>query len=194
MNKKKVAEILSIILGPQIWIPFLFFLIIFKSGLSRYQINILLPLLLLLVVIIPLGYLFIAPKVGWASKWDLPKRKERYPFFAITLITSLISLWLIYTLGTELLFNLSILFLIMLLIAMTVTYFWQISLHVTLNVFGALITNYLFNWNLPILYVVVPVIMWARFLLKRHTLVQLTAPILINTALAIIGLKYFGYL
>lgn len=174
--------------------PFLFFLMIFRSGLSRYQINILLPLLLLLVVIIPLGYLYIAPKLGWATKWDLPKRKERYPFFAITLTTSLISLWLIFTLGTKLLFNLSILFLIMLLIAMTVTYFWQISLHVTLNVFGSLITNFLFGWNLPVLYLTIPVIIWARFLLKRHTLLQLTLPILINTAIAVIGLEYFGYL
>jgi hypothetical protein len=194
VTKKKVAEILSVIFGPQIWFPALFFLIIFRSGLNANQIKILLPLLLLLVVVIPLGYLYIAPKVGWATNWDLPKRKERYPFLSITLVTSLISLWLIYTLGTKLLFNLSLLFLIMLLISMTVTYFWQISLHVTMNVFGSLITNFLFGWNLPLLYIVIPTIMWARFLLKRHTLLQLTLPILINTTIAVVGLHYFGYL
>lgn len=190
----KIARIISVVLGPQVWLPLLFFLIIFRSGLSGSQLKLLLPLVFLLEVVIPLGYLFIAPKVGWATSWDLPKRSERYPLFVITVVTSLISLALIYFFGTKLLFELSLLFLIMLVISMAITFYWQISLHVTLNVFGALITNFLFSWNLPLLYVVVPLVIWSRYYLKKHTVSQMVAPIILNSGIVLIGLYYLGYL
>jgi hypothetical protein len=190
----KLARFLSVVLGPQVWLPALFFLIIFRSGLNKPQLSLLLPLVFLLEVAIPLGYLFIAPKVGWATSWELPKRSERYPIFIITVVTSLASLTLIYFVGTKLLFDLSLLFLLMLIVSMAITFYWQISLHVTLNVFGALIANFLFNWSLPMLYVVIPMVMWSRYFLKRHTASQLVVPIILNSGIVFVGLYYLGYL
>lgn len=53
-----------------------------------------------------------------------------------------------------------------------VTSFWKISLHTSMNTVGSILLNLLFGWNLPVIYLVVPIVLWARITLKRHTFIQ----------------------
>lgn len=193
MDKKKLAHLLSVILGPLGWLPVLFLTVIFRSGLDNQQLRILLPSVLLLEVIIPLLYLHFAPRLGFATAWDLPKRRERYPFLSLVFITNLISLYLSYRFGTMLLFNLGILLTIGLLVFFVITFIWQISLHAGLNTFGAILINFLFGWSLPWLYLTIPIIFWARQMLNKHTMKQLLIGALISGLIALGGLSYFGY-
>lgn len=190
---QKLAKYLSIILGPQTWIPALYIIMILRTGLSNHQVLILLPSMLLLQVIIPLGYLYLAPKVGLATAWDLPKRQERYLFLLIVFITATISLFLTYQFGTKLLFNLNILLLILLVVLSLITYYWKISLHASLNTVGSILINFLFDWHLWFLYLTIPIIFWARLKLRKHTFSQLLAGIIISALFMFLGLKLLEY-
>lgn len=186
----ELARLISILLGPQIWLPVLFLIIMFRSGVQPG----LFLSILFLQVIIPLAYLHLAPKLGLAIAWDLPNRRERYPFLAVALISSLISLFLSYQFGTKLLFDLNSLVVIFLTVFFLITLYWQISLHTALNTFGAILVNSLFDWNLAFLYLTIPVIFWARLTLKRHTIQQLLAGIIVSATLTLGGLRLMQYL
>lgn len=194
MDTKRLASLISIMLGPQTWLPMLFLIVMFKSGLSREQLVILFPSILFLQVIVPLIYLYSAPKLGLATEWDLPKRKERYPFLLLVFATSLISLFLIQKFGNKLLLDLNLLLISTLLIAFIITFYWQISLHTALNTLGAISVNLLLGWNLIILFLTIPVVFWARSTLTKHTPTQLIAGVILPAFILLGSLYYLGYL
>jgi len=194
MNATKIAKLLSVLLGPQMWLPVLFLATILRSGLTSQQLVILFPSILFLEVVIPLSYLYLAPKMGLATAWDLPKRKERYPFLALVFINNLVSLFLAHQFGTRLLFDLNILLITCLIVLFTITTHWQISLHTALNTFGGILINFLFGWNLLLLYITIPIIFWARLTLNKHSTIQLLTGIVVSGLIALGGLRYLGYL
>lgn len=189
MSKEQIARVLSILLGPQIWLPLLFIVIIFRSGLNYQQLLVIFPSALILQVVIPLTYLYIAPKVGLATAWDLPKREERYLFLSICFIASLITCFISYYYGTSLLFKLNLLLLILFTIIFVTTLYWKISLHTSLNTVGSILINYLFGWSLWWVYLSIPLVFWARLVLKRHTLIQLIVGIIISLVGMSLGIK-----
>lgn len=193
MSPEKLAKTLSFILGPQAWLPTLLLIMIFNTNLSVNQISILLPAGLILGVFVPLLYLCIAPRVGLAESWELQNKKERYPFMAVTFTASLILLFFINSFGNKLIQDLYLILLTVLALIYFISIFWKISLHVALNMFSAIIINFLFNWSLPVLYLVVPLIFWARLFLKRHTILQLLAGLTISFLISFGGLRFFGY-
>lgn len=189
-----IAKYLAVILGPHIWLPILFVLIILKSGLSNQQLIIIFPSVLVLQVIVPLLYLIFAPKLGWVGAWDMKSKEERRPFFIMMLVLTIISLLVIYFFGNAFLLNLNIILISLLVILFGITYYWKISLHTSLNTATAILVNSLFNWTLPLLYLTIPLIFWARLKLKKHTTSQLIAGVVVTTFVTLSGLFLFGYL
>lgn len=192
MNQQKAAEWLSIILGPHLWLPLIFFAFLFKTGLTYNQILILLPASFIFQIFIPLGYIFIALKLKKIDTWDLKKRQERYFFFAVYLSSLAILLILTLIFGSKLLVELNLMALVLLLIITVITFFWKISMHTSLATTGAILLNFLFNWQLLFLYLLIPVVAWSRYKLKRHTLAQLIAGILASMIVNLGFLKYFN--
>lgn len=192
MITQRLARIISVILGP-LWLPLLLVAVLLRSGLSKNQLYILFPLLLLFQVVIPVAYLYLAVHFKKASSWDLPKREERYLFLAVSLVSYLISVVLIYFLANQFIFRLSLILIALLIIISVITYFWKISLHASMNTVGSILLNLLFGWSLPILYLVIPTIFWARLTLKRHSVAQLIGGTLVGGAFTLLALKYFGY-
>ncbi len=180
VNQKKVAEYISIILGPQIWLPVIFLLLIFKTGLSTDRIVILFPILLIFLVLIPTFYLYFALRNNWVSAWDLPKRQERYPFIIVSLFSSLFVLFSILIYGNKLLFGLYITLLASLILISIITFFWKISIHMAMNVLGPFLINFIFPDKLIWLYLFIPIIFWARLVEHRHTVWQLMAAFLLE--------------
>ena len=194
MSSKKVAKFLAIALGPHVWLPLLFVIIILKSGLEANQLRIIFPSVLLLQVIIPIAYIIVAPKFGWVSEWDMKTRKERQPFFMLMVVLTIASLGVIYFFGNTFLLHLNIIFMVLLLTLFAISLYWKISLHTGLNTASSIIINFMFGWNLPILYLTIPIIFWARLRLKKHSINQLVAGIAVTTIITVGGLALFGYL
>src|SRR5258708_411972 len=99
-------------------------------------------------------------------------------FYFIVLLRSGITpnqLIFIYFYGNKLLFDLNLITILILVVVGVITRFWKISFHASLITGTVILTNFLFNWSLPFLYLLIPVVLWARFVLKHHNLNQLLA-------------------
>ncbi len=176
---KKIAQTLSIVFGPFLW-PITLSTIILKAGLPIQQSFVLLPAVLFLQIIIPYAYIFWLYTGSQISDLDITKREERYKVMIVTLISFLLSLGSIYFLGNLLILKLLLLAFLILAVNTLITFFWKISLHMTLNIVFVLTMNYLYDWRLPILYVCLPLIFWSRLYLKKHTVLQLIGGLIIN--------------
>lgn len=157
----KSAKIISIALGPFVWFPLLIALSIFKTGLSKNQQQILFPLLLLFLIILPLSFFYFMIK---------SKRVN------------------------DLFFNLFLTFFMLALISTAITHFWKISLHAAINTAGTILINFLFDWNLPFLYLLIPVVFWSRYVLKHHTATQLFFGSVVSGAFVLLAFYCFGYI
>ncbi|MDO8658634.1 MAG: hypothetical protein Q7K55_07860 [Candidatus Levybacteria bacterium] len=190
----KTAKLISIVLGPQVWFPLLIVLFLFKTDLSQKQQLILTPLLLTFFIIIPFGVLYILIKIGNVEDWDIRRRQERYKILSIFIVSTLINMAFVYLFGTKLSFHLSLILWLVSLVGTSVTFFWKISLHVILNTAAIIMINFLFDWKLPILYIFIPIVAWARYYHKHHTIWQIIIGILVGGIITLLGLIYFGYI
>lgn len=190
---EKLAKLISIILGPHIWLPLVFLTLLFESNLNKNQLLVLIPSVLILQVFLPLAYLLLAPKLGWVSAWDMKTRKERTPMLFLVLVAFIVSTLIIYIFGDTLLFHLSIIMLFLSASFLIINQFWKISLHAGLNTTGSIFINFLFGWKLPWLYLTIPIIYWSRLYLKKHTPLQLIAGTVVGATEIIFGLYFFGY-
>lgn len=192
MEEKKLAKWISIIIGPHTLFPIVFGILITQAQLNLNQLRILVPSILILEVILPLGYISFAPRFGLAGKWDMEKRKERIPLFALVLTTTGLSLAIIHFYGTQLLFNITLIFLILLAIMAAITEFWKISLHAALVTAATIFINFLYGWRLSYLYLLIPLTGWARLKLKKHTPAQVVAGVLVPTIYLFLVLVIFS--
>lgn len=189
---EKIAQFLGIGLGPHVWLPVLFLIIILNSGLTPNQLKIIFPTVLTLQVIIPLLYIISAPKLGWVNKWDMEEKEERWSVFILIIFLTLVSSGIIFFYGNQLLLRLNIIILSLILVLFSITLFWKISLHMSMNTAALIIINYLYNWKLPWLFIILPIIFWARLKLKKHAIAQLFAGLIISAIITLLGLELFG--
>ncbi len=185
-----IAKILSFILGPQIWLPLLIFIFIFYTKLPVNQKTILMPALLLFLVIIPFFAMVIAYKLGKITDLDLTKREERIKPVMIMFFCFLSGWGSVFLFGNRLLLNLYSLFFILFVINGIITLFWKISFHMTVNIAGTILVNYLFGWRFPWLYLSIPLIFWARYILKKHTISQLVSAAVLNSTIIFFYLRF----
>jgi len=194
VNKEQIARVLSFILGPQIWFPVLILLFLFKTGLTQQQIFILFPIVLFFQILLPFGVLFWFVKTKRISDWDIRIRKERYKILPIFIVSNFIALILIYYFGTPLFFHLYLIFWLVALLGVLITFFWKISLHVMLNTSATIIVNLLFMWSLPFFYLLIPIVGWARYYQKHHTISQILGGVVLSCIVTITLLYFFGYI
>ncbi len=194
MDKQKIAKWLSIILGAQVWFPILILLFIFKTGLTQQQILILFPSLILFQIILPVVVLYWLIKSKRVSDWDIRNRKERYKILPVFIASTLVATIIIHQFGTELFFHLYVILWIAAFIGTLMTYFFKISLHVMLNTAAVTVVNFLFGWNLLFLYLLIPIVSWARYYHKHHTIVQILLGILISAIIVFSALAFLGYI
>lgn len=194
MTKQKAAELISIVLGPHILLPILALCVLFRTGLSSQQILLLAPILITLQVLLPIGYMYWAVKSKKAVSWDLPNMKERQPFMLMVFSAFLISFGFVYFFGNKLTFQIGIVFLISAAVMSIIGRFWKISLHSGLNTATAILVNFLFSWKFPFLYLLIPIVIWARYTQGRHDLPQLLGGAAISSIISLGSLRFFGYL
>lgn len=195
MLKEKVAKAISIIFSPQVWLPVLLVTILLKSGLTAEQLRTLFPVLFIFQIAVPVAAVFIGVRLKIITAWDIPNKEERYFFFLIIFASYAISGILIYFLGNQLLLHLILILLALILLLATYTYcFGKISLHTAINTVAVLLVNFLFEWSLPLLYLLVPIVYWARFVLKKHSLGQLGAGVLVGGLGLLGGLAHYNYI
>lgn len=127
------------------------------------------------------------------GSWDVRDRKKRIPIYTFTLACHLGGMWLAHELGkTELALTLLV-FYVIAIVYVAITYFWKISLHTGVN--SVLITaiNVFTNWQYWYLYGIIFLVAWARHYQKHHDWAQLYVGAILAGTMCYVGLKWVGF-
>lgn len=194
MTKDTFAEIISHILGPKIWFPVLIFSLILKTDVSVKNIPILLAAFFIFQIILPALLFIVLIRYKKIKDWDIRERKERYKILPFFMTSTLVVVVTAYFYGSILFFHLIFALWLISSLGILVTYFWKISLHMILNTSAVIILNFLFDWTVPYLYLLIPIIAWARYHAKHHTLAQIIGGVILSILVVLSLLAYFGYI
>jgi membrane-associated phospholipid phosphatase len=105
---------------------------------------------------------------------DMPKREDRiYPLLMV-ILSYIVGVMVLYTLGAPpLTTTLMIAYLNNTIVVLLFSLYWKISIHAMGIAGPATAIIYLFGWTGLIFSLLVPLVLWSRLYLKRHTPAQL---------------------
>ncbi len=149
-------------------------------------------LTLAIVTGIPLAYLLVGKRWGWVSDLEMSQRAERPRFILVSLSSDAFALLLLSAFGAPHLLRLMVLtYLCLGLTMFAISSLWKISLHMV-GVSG-FSTALVFVFGLPasIAFLSLPLVGWARWYRRKHTLAQLAGGALGG---ALITALVFGWL
>jgi len=189
-----MAQFISNLFNIATWLPIISFSLLAKAQLTSDQLKKIIPAIIIFQLIIPLGYILFLYFKKEITDLDMTKREERIKPLIVSTISALISLALIYLSGNKLIITFYFIIFILILVNTLITLFWKISFHMAANTAAAILLNFIFDWKLPFLYLLIPLIFWSRLKLKKHTVAQLLAGFFVNAGIIIFLLKFFGYL
>ena len=129
---------------------------------------------LIIVTGIPLAYILIGKRTGWVSDFEISQRSERPRFILVSLSSDVLAILLLSVFnGPHLLRLMVFVYLCLGITMMTISSFWKISLHMA--GVGGFSTALVFIFGVPavIAFLSLPLVAWARYKRKKHTLPQL---------------------
>lgn len=105
---------------------------------------------------------------------DMPQREDRiYPLLMV-ILSYIIGVMVLYTLGAPtLITTLMICYLNNTVVVLLFSLYWKISIHAMGIAGPATAIIYLFGWTGLVFSLLVPLVLWSRLYLKRHTPAQL---------------------
>ncbi|HEY4687656.1 MAG TPA: hypothetical protein VIH20_05560 [Candidatus Subteraquimicrobiales bacterium] len=168
-----LSWLISAILSPFIVAIPLAFVVTQKASPSVFKSLEWLLISLIFAVLVPLGAILILRQRGEVTDVHLAHRLER-PFpFLTTLFSGLLGTYFLLFFGApRLLITLALSFIFLGISITFVTLYWKISAHLA-GVAGALTAAFLiFGFSAAPLFLLLPVVGWARIYRKRHTLAQ----------------------
>lgn len=183
MNQKKIARIISVILSPPFLWPLTLIIFFRQRPIFSRSDLVIIGSVIFATVFVPFGYilyLFVKKKIG---DLDLTKRKERIKPLAVIFLGAFISIVVATVYGDTASLKFLALILILLLANTAITLFWKISLHMAINIIFIMMINHWYANHFLILYFLVPLIFWSRLKLKKHTVWQLVAGIVLNAGI-----------
>jgi len=132
-------------------------------------------LALLIVTGSPLVYLLLGKRRGWISDFEMSRRSERPRFILVSLSSDILALIVLSVFhGPSLLRIMVLTYLCLGATMFTISSFWKISLHMV--GVGGFSTALVFVFGAPALlaFLSLPLVAWARWQRRKHTLTQLT--------------------
>lgn len=191
MMKKRFAKLISVIFHP-LFLTFLSTAVI-TIALGRSIEMILENILFLFIIIIlfPLSILFLLKQTRVISDLDLSKREERKSLQIFLIVLGIFILDLILI---NIFFNrdLYIILYISLVIAYLISYgisqVFKISGHVSILTLNILFLGLFINLYILVALIIIPIMIWSRVSLKRHSLSEAVSGILLGS---FVGLGVF---
>jgi hypothetical protein len=147
---------------------------------------------LLIVTGIPLGYILIGKRKGWVSDFEISQRSERPRFILVSLGSDVLAILLLSVLnGPHLLRVMVLAYLCLGITMMTISSFWKISLHMA--GVGGFSTALVFVFGSPamVAFLSLPLVAWARYKRKKHTLLQLAVGAIVGIVITLLVFYWF---
>jgi hypothetical protein len=192
MNKKNLARFISFVFGPIFLWPLGLLLIIFNSQLSFWSRNQILTWTFIFLIFLPLILFIVALKTKIISDFDITKKKERRVPMLIFVFLLIINLMFVRFFGIQIVFFFFLILFFLIIVNSLITVFWKISSHMAINTITIVLINHFFGGHFVYLFLILPIIFWARFFLKRHTTAQLLGGFLVNFVLLTFFLRFFS--
>ncbi|MFQ5492949.1 MAG: hypothetical protein ACE5DX_02190 [Candidatus Dojkabacteria bacterium] len=163
-----IAEAISRVLGPPVWISLAGFALW-----QHYSLDLVSLVIVSLPVVVPVGlyillYVFVWRKIDY----EFTNVKTRRPILLIAMLGLSISILLsINTLPviTPILIRL----LIVLVVTTAITFYWKISFHTTFYTISVLLISSMIGTAFLAFLVLLPPLFWSRIYLKKHEFAQL---------------------
>lgn len=120
----------------------------------------------------------IITSLSWVKKKnlevDMPRREDRIYPLLLVILSYIMGVLVLYTLGAPPLTTvLMICYLTNTIVVLLFSLFWKISIHAMGIAGPATAIIYLFGWPGLLFSLLVPLVIWSRLYLKRHTPAQL---------------------
>jgi len=150
-------------------------------------------LALLVMTGIPLAYIMIGKRRGWVSDFEMSQRAERPRFILVSLSSDVLALIMLSALGAPHLLRVMALTYLCLGVTMfTISNYWKISLHMA--GVGGFSTALVFVFGAPALvaFLCLPLVAWARWRRRKHTLAQLAVGALAGVLITILVFGWLG--
>lgn len=189
---KFIASVISRIFDFYFWFPVTLVVTLFKTGMTKEQVMILLPTLAIVDVVVPIIVFLRLLVKGTISDIDVSIRSERHFLFGFLLVVATASTALSYFLGNNLFFVLHLSGLILVLTIFLTTFYFKISGHMMLNASSIFVLNFLLGFHLWWLFLLVPLVGFARIYLKKHTLAEVLTGGVVGILEPYFVLKLFG--
>lgn len=146
------------------------------------------------LIFIPLIFFALSYKLHWISDVDLTKRSERPAFLIVFTVSLAVASMIMYLLHAPEKFVIYIFSgLIMVILASIITFYWKISFHtmvITSVISAIVIIGGLRFWPF---FLLIPIIAWARIVLKKHSLYQAIGGSLLSAAITWTVFALFGF-
>jgi hypothetical protein len=149
-------------------------------------------LTLIIVTGIPLVYILIGKRKGWVSDFEISQRSDRPRFILVSLSSDMLAILLLSVFnGPHLLRVMVLVYLCLGITMMTISSYWKISLHMAgVGGFSTALV-FLFGPLGIIAFLSLPLVAWARYHRKKHTLPQLAMGAI--AGIVITSLVFYGY-
>lgn len=175
----QLAHFISIVLSPLTTAP-LFFIVLARHYTADPLIFFKLNLLLFGLIFVPsVGTLIFLKKTQRITDWGMSKREERYVFNFVILACGLVAITTLYLLGFYDISRVLTLILVCGLLFTLITFYTKISAHTAWMSLFAILTHVLYGPTFVWVWLLVPLVAWARVYKKRHTISQVIAGILL---------------
>jgi hypothetical protein len=177
--KRYLALGISYIFSPPAWI-FYFLCVAYQQGIFFNKLNPLESAILLAIIILPLLFLFYQRLTKKITDLDISVRVQRYAILIVLNVCIVLVTAFLKISGHDNFFRLSFIFLVIHAITSIITLRYKISFHMTYTVTFSILINLLYGYSLPLLFVTIPAIFWARIYLKQHTWKQLILAMIVD--------------
>lgn len=192
--KKRVAFIISRLLGPLPLLCLLWLVTAIKSGIGFWRALWVYPLIFLVGIGLPFGISFlIILKRKTTFEWK--NIRDRIIYFPIFLIFWVIGAILIRQLTSPTIYHLAQLagLLTIIIYLIMAVFRFKISIHMAIagGVFWGI--NFLAHGYFWWLFCLLPIIAWARYELKVHSVKELLTGLILSNGLILLALFIFGW-
>lgn len=150
-------------------------------------------LTLIIVTGIPLAYILIGKRMGWVSDFEISQRSERPRFILTSLGSDVLAILILRLLdGPHLLQVMVLTYLCLGMTMMTISSFWKISLHMAgVGGFSTALV-FIFGSSAMFAFLSLPLVAWARYHRKKHTIPQLAAGAIVGMVITAIVFSWFA--
>lgn len=193
LNEENMGRIISRLTEPIIWIPLVLWIVLEKLQSSLGKIVNYYFITLFFFFIVPFGYALFVIFIKKDLDIDISDKSKRIKFAVLPMLSFAIGVTITYFIDKQF-FIITLAAFMSTMLLVVITHLFKISYHSGLNALYFYVVNYLYNWHFWWLFLLLIPISWGRWTMKKHTIMQLFAGVIVSTFTFFLITKIFLHL